>query len=179
MRIAFGCRLRGRRAVPPGRRFPRATANFEYCRCSVSGRGDQACAEHGRAGRSCLRGILCRRRQRQREVERGGTEGPRNRRCRGLRPRLSGRRHHTVFATVGSGKQPEKQYPLRAGHGAERRNCPRDRIPAPRATPPASRTVVKPRSSIARISFAARGHQLPVRRRQMTGAISGHRHNII
>ena len=39
-------------------------------RCSVSGRSDQACAEHGCARRSCLWGILCWRRSRQPEVER-------------------------------------------------------------------------------------------------------------
>jgi len=50
----------------------------------------------------------------------------------GFCPRLSGRRYHTVFSALGSGKHRKKQDSLCAGHGVERRGGSRDRLPTPR-----------------------------------------------
>src|SRR5258705_2528089 len=61
-----------------------------------------------------------------------GIKGPRNWRGRWLCPRLSGRGYHTVFSALGSGKHREKQDSLCAGHGAQRRDGSRDRLPTPR-----------------------------------------------
>jgi hypothetical protein len=63
---------------------------------------------------------------------RRGIKGPRNWRGRWLCPRMSGRRYHTVFSALGSGKHLEKQDSLCAGHGIERRGGSRDRLPTPR-----------------------------------------------
>jgi len=40
--------------------------------------------------------------------------------------------YHTVFSALGSGKHREKQDSLCAGHGVERRDGSRDRLPTPR-----------------------------------------------
>ena len=111
-----------RRAMSATADRPCAAGGAGYGSGPVSGRSEQARAGHGGARRSRLWGVLCRRRSRQHEVERGGIEGPRNRRGRWLCPRLPGRGHHTVCAALGRGKQREKQHSLCARHGAEGRD---------------------------------------------------------